>query len=292
LGLAYEDFASRHPQLIYLSVSGFGNRDGSPYRDWPALAPVVEAMSGIYEMRRPVGRPPVVGPMGAVGDVAAALFATSGVLSALRHRDRTGQGQMVDIAMLDATVAITDIVTNLWSLGLRDGSVGPLIMDGFRASDGWFVLQVIRENQFETLSKLIGHSEWISDPRFASRDGWVDHLDSEIRPAVEAWAAGKSKQEACVELAAAGLAGGPCLSPEEVAHDPHLEARHMIVAIPRTDGEAQPVLVPGNPVKLSKVQEGPENVPPTLGQDTDAVLGQLLGMSPDEIEDLRTEGVL
>ena len=89
-----------HPRVIYVSVSGFGNTIESPYDTWAAYAVVAEAMSGIYDRNRPEDQAPVVGPVGALGDISSALFAVIGVLSALRHRDRTGEGQYVDIAML------------------------------------------------------------------------------------------------------------------------------------------------------------------------------------------------
>src|ERR1700722_9657740 len=185
LGVGDDDIAAVDPRCIYVSVSGFGNRDDSPYRDWPALAPVAEAMSGIYAMRPPNGSRPVWGPLGAVGDIVTALFTTIGVLAAVKHRDRTGVGQYVDIAMLDSMVAVTDIVTNFWSMGLTDGRIGPVIMDSFRAQDGWFVLQVIREPQFAILADLVGHPEWPQDPRFATRTGWVEDLGHDNRPARE-----------------------------------------------------------------------------------------------------------
>lgn len=290
LGLGYDDIASVHPGCIYVSVSGFGNRTPSPYRSWPALAPVVEAMSGIYDMKAG-GAAPVVGPMGAVGDISAGLFATIGILAAVLHRQRTGMGQHVDIAMLDAAVAVTDVVTNLWSLGLRNGEIGPVIMHPFRADDGWFVLQVTREAQWASLAKLLGRTEWLDDPRFATRAGWVEHLESDIRPAIEGWAAGLAKAAASAELADAGLAAGPCLSAAEVAADPHVQMRHMLVEIPRDDGVDQPVLTPGNPVKLSNVSEGPESPLPRLGEHTDEVLGSVLGLSSGELDDLRASGV-
>jgi formyl-CoA transferase len=292
LGLAYEDLAAVHPACIYVSVSGFGNRGDSPYRDWPAFASIAEAMSGIYDFMAKDGRPPTANPVGALGDISAALFATIGVLAALRHRDRTGEGQYVDVAMLDSLLAMTDIVTNFWSLGLRGGDVGPLILTTFRADDGWFVLQVVREHQFEALMELIGKPEWNTDERFATRQGWVDHLESELRPAIEAWAAGRTKMAACAALSAAGLAAGPCFSDEEVVHDPHVAARNMLVEMPRVDGVEQPVLIPGNPVKLSKVAEGPERRVPWLGEDTDAVLAAELGLDGDELARLRAEGVI
>lgn len=291
LGLGYDDLTAVHPAVIYLSVSGFGNTSASPYREWPAFAPIVEAMSGIYEMKRLPDEPPRVGPVGALGDNAAALFATIGVLAALHHRSRTGEGQYVDIAMFDSVIAMTDIVANLWSMGLTDGSTGPLIMDGFRAADGWFVLQVIREHQFARLAELVGHPEWTSDPRFATRQGWVDHLESDIRPALEGWASAHTRQQACERLAAAGLAVGPCLTGEELVVDPHVAARDMLVEIPRRDGD-EPVLTAGNPVKLSKAATGPETMLPGPGDHTDEVLADVLGLTAAEIADLRANEVV
>lgn len=291
LGLGYEDISAVAPRAVYLSVSGFGST-GSPYDRWPAYAPIAEAMSGIYEFKRQGDDPPLVAPMGGLGDIGSGLFAVIGVLAALRHRDATGQGQKVDIAMLDALVAITDIVTNFWSLGLRNGDLGPLIMHGFRASDGWFIIQVGRENHFAKLVEAIGHPEWADDPRFAERQGWIDHLDSVLRPAIESWASARTKVQACDDLAAVGVAAGPCFSDEEVVADEHVAARNMLVEVPRTDGVEQPVLVPGNPVKLSAVAEGPESRVPWLGEHTDALLATELGYDSERIGQLRQDGAI
>ena len=292
LGLGYRDLAAVHPGCIYVSVSGFGNTVATPYRDWPAFAAIVEAMSGIYEMKREHGQPPRVSPVGALGDIGSALFATIGILAALRHRDATGRGQYVDIAMLDALLAMTDIVTNFWSMGLRNGELGPLIMHGFRARDGWFVLQVGRDQHFARLAELVGHPEWTDDPRLATRQGWVDHLETVLRPAIETWARAMTKVEACHQLAAAGIAAGPCLSGAEVVTDPHVVARSMLVELPRTDGVAQPVLVPASPVRLSGAAPGPEVRPPWLGEHTEEVLGAELGLAPEELAALRADGVI
>jgi crotonobetainyl-CoA:carnitine CoA-transferase CaiB-like acyl-CoA transferase len=292
LGLGYADIAAVHPAVVYLSVSGFGNTIPSPYDAWPAFAPIVEAMSGIYEFKRTGDAPPLVAPVGALGDIGSGLYAVIGVLAALRQRDATGQGQHVDIAMLDAMVAMTDIVTNFWSLGLRGGDLAPLIMHGFKASDGWFIIQVGREPQFATLMELIGRPELVADPRFAERQGWVDHLDEVLRPAIEGWAAGKTRLEACDALSAAGIAAGPCFTDDEVVVDPHVAARSMLVEVPRTDGVEQPVLVPGNPVKLSGVAQGPETRVPWLGEHTDAVLSAELGLTDDELAALRSDGTI
>lgn len=292
LGLGYADVAAVHPRVVYLSVSGFGNTIPSPYDSWPAFAPIVEAMSGIYEFKRQGDDPPLVAPVGALGDIGSALFAVIGVLAALRHRDATGTGQHVDIAMLDAMVAMTDLVTNFWSLGLRNGAVAPLIMHGFRASDGWFIIQVGREPQFAKLAELVGEPGWVDDPRFADRQGWLDHLDDVIRPAIEAWAAGRTRLEACEAMSAAGIAAGPCYRDDEVVHDAHVAARNMLVEMPRTDGVDEPVLVPGNPIKLTNVAEGPEARIPWLGEHTDAILAAELDLSADDLARLHADGVI
>lgn len=292
LGLGFADIQAVNRRAVYVSVSGFGHGGGSPYRDWPAYAPVAEAMSGIYEMKRFPGQPPLPVPLGGVGDIGSSLFAVIGVLAALAHRERTGEGQHVDVSMMDAMVAITDIVTNFWSLGLGEGQLGPQIMHGFRAGDGWFVLMVIREPEFERLGEAVGHPEWRTDPRLATRAGWVAHLEDVLRPAIEAWAASMTRGEACAALGEHGVAAAPCLRAAEVAGDPHVAARDMLVEVPRADGVDQPVLVPGNPVRLSNVAIGPTRRPPLLGEHTDEVLmGELL-LGRDVLETLRSEGVI
>ncbi len=296
LGLGYDDLVAVHPNLIYCSLSGFGHAlDGgapSPYGEWPALAAVVEAMSGIYEMKRVPGKPPTVSPMGALGDISTALFSAIGILAALRLRDATQKPQRVDVAMFDVLVAMTDIVMNFSSLGMKGTMAGVGIMDGFLASDGYFILQVIREPQWAKLCAVIGMPEWVDDERFANRSAWTELLEPVIRPAVEAWAQAHTRQECCEILTSGGLIAGPCFSDDEVINDPHLADRHMIVAMDRTDGVSEPVLSPGNPIKMAGVAEGPERRVPWLGEDTDAVLSEELGLDADTLAALRAQGVI
>jgi crotonobetainyl-CoA:carnitine CoA-transferase CaiB-like acyl-CoA transferase len=249
-------------------------------------------MSGLYEMKRVDGHPPQPAPAGALGDISAALFATIGILAALRHRDLTGAGQHVDVAMLDSVVAMTDIITNFWSMGASARSVGALILRGFRAKDGWFILQVGRELHFRRLAELIGHPEWLDDPRLATRQGWVDHTDEVLVPAIEAWAGNMTKLDACHVLARAGIAAGPCFTDDEVAHDPNLAARQMLVGLDRPDEPDRPVLVPGNPVRLSAVGNHADARIPCLGEHTNEVLTAELGLAADELAALREQRVI
>jgi crotonobetainyl-CoA:carnitine CoA-transferase CaiB-like acyl-CoA transferase len=215
------------------------------------------------------------------------------VLAALRHRDRTGVVQYVDVAMFDSMVAFADVVTNYWSMGERpEPGVGvSMILDGFPSADGWFIVQIGREHDFARFVELIGRPEWTTDERFATRAGWREHIEV-IRTAVGEWAAGMSNVEACHALAAAGVAAGPVLSAEQVIADPHVAARNMLVEVPRHDGVGEPVIVPGNPVKLSATSEGPESPPPWLGEHTDDVLASELGLSASDLDGLRRRGVI
>lgn len=291
LGLGEDALRTAHPTVIHVSLSGFGSDPASPYREWPAYAAIVEAMSGIYEYRAGPDQPPTTIPVGALGDISSGLFAVVGILAALRHRERTGEGQHVDVAMLDAMLAMTDIVTNFWSLGVRPEEPVEVICEGFRASDGYVVIQVVREHQFQKLAELIGRSEWLDDERFATRAGWLPALETDIRPAIEAWLANKTRREAVELLAPAGIVAGPSLSAPEVIADPHVEARNMLVAVPRSDGEP-PYLVPGNPVKLSRVTEAADRRVPWVGEHTGEVLREELDVHSDEVQRLREAGVI
>jgi crotonobetainyl-CoA:carnitine CoA-transferase CaiB-like acyl-CoA transferase len=294
LGLGWERIAELAPRAVCVSISGFGADGASPYARWPAYAPVAEAMAGLYEPNRRGDAPPPVVVAGALGDIASALFAVIGVLCALRHRERTGLGQVVDVAMMDAMLAVSDMPPFLWSMGAPErwaaaGSLG--ICAAFRARDGFFVVAVFREHQLERLAKAVGHPEWIGDPRFATREDWARHTDSVVRPALEAWAADKTKLEASRLLCELGIVAGPSNSAADLATDPHVALRDMLIEVPRPDG-GRPLLVVGNPVKLSRVAEGPVRPFPSLGEHTDDVLRELLQLGDDELAHLRETGAI
>jgi crotonobetainyl-CoA:carnitine CoA-transferase CaiB-like acyl-CoA transferase len=291
LGVGYDDIAAANPRAVYLSVSGFGNRTASPYREWPAYAPVAEAMAGLYELGRRPGEPLRCGVAGALGDNAAALYAAIGVLAAVRHRDLTGVGQHVDVSMLDAMIAVNDMYPQLWSLDLPAQTAtgrGTGIITTFQAAEGYFLIAVIREYQLARLAALVGRPDWMHDPRLADRAEWSEHVEDIFRPVIEAWAGSRTRMQAVAELAQAGIPTGPCFTMDDLAADEHVRGHHMLVEIP--SGADRPALMPGNPIKMSRLAEGPLRRYPGPGENTTQVLCDLLGLDADEIERLRVSG--
>lgn len=293
LGVGYDDVSAVVPGIIYVSVSGFGGRTPSPYQAWPAYAPVAEAMAGLYELGRRPGEALRPGIAGALADNVAALYATIGILIALRHRDRTGIGQHVDISMLDAMLATNDMYPQLWSLGLPAAvgtGRGTGVLSTFRAADGDFLISVIREHQLARLATLLDCPQWLSDPRLADRADWSIHVEDIFRPVIEAWASTRTRLEAAAEMAKAGIASGPCFTMDDLIDDEHIRAHNMLVETPA--GNGRPVVLPGNPIKMSKVAEGPLQMYPKPGQDADRILADVLGLSAEEIEELHDSGAL
>lgn len=292
LGLGYEHLAADDPRLIYLSVSGFGNLSESPYASWPAYAPIVEAMAGFYEFAREPDQYPRLGAAGALGDIGSALFSGIGVLAALRHREQTGRGQYVDIAMFDAMVAMADVVPFFHSMNAlpRKNRIAG-IANAFRADDGFFIVQAVRDHQLELLARTLGHPEWLEDDRFSERVGYQVHMNDVVKPAIEEWAAGKTMLEACTELTSRGIAAGPCFTSEHIVNDPHVRDHNMIIEVPRPDSE-DPLFIVGNPIKMSRVQEGPVRSWPTLGEHTSGFLRHELGLDDAALRALRDSGAI
>ena len=268
LGLGYDDVAAVHPSVVYVSISGFGNRqvDGrgvSPYASWPAYAAVAEAMSGLYEWNRREDEPPRPLPAGRarrhrLRDVRGRRRCSRRCASAT-HRCRPAR-RRGDVRRDDRVLGRGDEL-------LVDGRPQP-------PADAWsgdhprrvrggrrLVHRAGRPRaRVRTLANLVGRPEWLDDERLARAPGGGRHIDV-IREGVNAWTADKSSVQACHELAAAGIAAGPVLTAQQVLDDPHVAQRHMIVEIERTDDGPDPIAVPGNPVKLSAVRRGARDPP-------------------------------
>ena len=250
IGYGWEVLHARWPRLVYAAVSGFGHT--GPYSDRPAYDMVVQAMGGLMSLTGHPGGPPTrVGT--SVGDIVAGLFAAIGILSALHDRERTGLGQMVDIAMLDCQVAILENAIARYSatgrvpgpLGARHPSITPF--DAYRAADLPLVIAAGNDSLFSGLCETLGRPEMADDPRFATNEARTCHasaLGAEIEAALSADTA-----DAWLErLGAAGIPCGPINDIAAVVADPGVRARNMIVGVGLPDGSV--LEMAGNPVKL------------------------------------------
>ena len=277
LGFGWDVLQARWPRLIYGAVSGFGHT--GPMRDRPAFDLVVQAMGGIMSLTGAVGGPPVrVGV--SIGDIAAGLFLTIGIEAALIRRRETGRGTKVDVAMLDAQLAILEnaltnhLVTGHLPgpLGTRHPNIAPF--QAFTAGDGRrLVICAGHDNLFVRLCATIGRPELAGDPRFSTADTRrtnADALEAEIQSALST----RPAAEWLALLEQAGLPCGPINTVADAVRHPQVAAREMVREI--ADPEVGPLYVPGNPIKLDGVPEPARHRPaPALDGDRDAILRSL-----------------
>ena len=289
LGLDYPTLAARYPRLVYCSISGFGHT--GPRRLEPGYDLVMQAEGGLMSVTGLADAPPVrVGV--AVTDLASALFATVGIVSALLARDRTGCGQAVDIAMLDSVAALLSYQAEMYfttgSAPSRMGNRHPTVVpyETFAASDGEFVLAVGNDEHWRRLCQAVGLE---ADERFATNRSRVERYD-ELKPLLVERFQTKSRQCWIECLKAAGVPCGAVRDLHEVFTDPQLEARAMITEVEHPTVGALRLL--GLPVKLSGTPGSVRMAPPMLGQHTNAVLGADVGLTGDEIARLHASGVV
>jgi len=288
LGLGYEALAAAHPHVVYCSVSGFGQT--GPRSREPGYDAVIQAEGGLMSITGPGDGPPY--RLGvAIADVVSGMFAAYGVAMALFARERTGRGQQVDLAMLDAVAALlTYQAGNFFATGTPPGRLGnrhPSIVpyEVFAASDGDFVLAVGND---ELWKKFCGVAGVAPDDRFATNRQRVSGY-AELRPIVARALAAQPRAYWIERLTAAGVPCGSVRDLGEVFGDPQLAARDMIVAMEHP--AAGLVRQLGVPVKLSDTGGTVRTPPPTLGQHTDTVLRDL-GLTGDAIAELRRGRVI
>jgi crotonobetainyl-CoA:carnitine CoA-transferase CaiB-like acyl-CoA transferase len=292
LGLGYRALAARAPRLVYCSISGFGLN--GPERDRPGYDAVVQAESGLMSLTGPEHGPPY--RLGvAVADLVAGLFAAQGILLALWARQRTGRGQLVDISMLDSTMALltyqAEIFLTTGQVPRRLGNRHPTIVpyETFDATDGEFVVAVGNDAQWQRFCEAIGLTDLAADPRFATNPARVEAYET-LRPLLAAHLASRPKAEWIAQLASAGVPCGAVRAVDEALSSPQVSARQMVVEVDHATIGTLRVL--GVPVKLSATPGAVRRPPPRLGEHTDAVLAHDLGLDAAEIARLRREGVV
>jgi formyl-CoA transferase len=283
-GLAPEDLMARNPRLIVLRISGFGQT--GPYRDKPGFGVVAEAMGGLRHLTAEPGRTPVrVGV--SIGDTLAGLHGVIGVLTALHERQRSGLGQIVDVALYESVFNCMESLLPEYSAfgAVREaaGSALPGIApsNAYRCSDGWALIAGNGDSIFKRLMAAIGREELGRDPQLADNTGRVARV-AEIDGAIGEWAALRTVADALAVLDAAAVPAGRIYTVADIAADPHYAARGMLQQVQMPDGSQ--LAVPGIVPKLSRTPGAHRrNAPLTVGQDNDAVLARLNARpGPDE----------
>ena len=292
LGLDYDTLKVEHPSLIYAACSGFGQT--GPYAQQGAYDMIIQGMGGIISITGEPDGPPVrVGT--SISDITAALFTTIGVLSAMHHRNQTGKGQFVDVAMLDSLVAVLEnAVVRYFAtgeapkpLGARHPAITPF--EAFASADGHVIIALGNDTLWAKFCEHVDRQELISDARFQTNaDRTENH--SELFPILSEIMSQRKTDDWIDSLGGIGVPCGPINTMDKVVSHPQVQAREMITRIAhRITGEVE---VPGVPIKLSKTPGNVDTPAPSLGEHTTEVLTGLLKMHPDEVEQLRRDGVI
>jgi crotonobetainyl-CoA:carnitine CoA-transferase CaiB-like acyl-CoA transferase len=291
-GLGYEQLHAKFPRLIYCSITGFGQT--GPYAPRPGYDSLIQGMGGVMSLTgEPNGLPQKVGVP--VADLFAGLYGCIGILAALRHRDLTGQGQQIDIGMLDTHVAwLANQGMNYLATGQdpeRLGNQHPNIVpyQVFPTADGHMVLSVGNDPTFKRFCEAFELTHLLQDERFATNAARVSNrqlVTDTLTPVMQ--------QHPTVwwieRLEALKIGCGPINKLSQVFEDPHVKARNMVLEMAHSSG--QTVKVIANPVKLSETPADYRIAPPLLGEHTDAVLTQRLGLDADALAALRAKNVI
>jgi crotonobetainyl-CoA:carnitine CoA-transferase CaiB-like acyl-CoA transferase len=291
LGIGPDAIAARNPALIYCSISGFG--PSGPYRDLPAVDPIIQAMSGAMALTGEADGPPVrLGS--AVGDLYGAHMAVQGILLALLARHGSGMGQRVEMSLLDAAVfGLMPREGEYFATGEvfpRMGHAHPQFVpfQAFEAKDGWIYLAVFHDALFEKLCRQIERPDLVMDGRFTTGPGRVEHRETLVAELAAVFAR-ESVANWVEQLGGAGVPCAPINEMDAVFADPQVVHNGMVVTVEHPT--AGPVRTLANPVRLSATPASVRLPPPLLGQHTREILGEL-GLSTDDVSELLRDGVV
>ncbi|VTS02882.1 acyl- transferase carnitine dehydratase : Predicted acyl-CoA transferase/carnitine dehydratase OS=Magnetospirillum magneticum (strain AMB-1 / ATCC 700264) GN=amb0816 PE=4 SV=1: CoA_transf_3 [Gemmata massiliana] len=292
LGLTPDALLARHPKLIACSISGFG-RTG-PMKDAPGYDFAIQALSGLMNITGPVEGPPYkVGV--ALADILTGLYASNAILAALHARARTSHGYVIDIALADCAIAAQVNVAQAFltsgKLPQRQGNAHLQIVPYqlFATADGWLVLNVGNDGQWRAFCAAAGEAELGADPRFATNRQRVE-LRAEVVPKVEAIMTRLPTAEWETRLSEANVPHAVVRTYADVFADEQTLARGMKLTV--RDPAGNPVDLIGSPVQLHGAPNAPPTMPPRLGEQTERVLGELLGLDSEQVKALKERGIV
>ena len=292
LGLGYDELKKINPRLIYSAISGFGQT--GPYRLRPGYDIIGQAMGGLLSITGwPDGPPTRSGT--AIGDILSSLFCAVGILAALQVREQTGEGQLVDVSLVDSVFASLENIPQAYYV---DGHVPERIGNRyefvypygtFEVKDGWVVMGIANDSLWARFLEATG-LEVANDQRFESNPLRVKN-HAPLKEIIEEWSRKKSKAEVLELLTQAGIPCCPIYDIKEASEDPHIQAAREMVLEMDQPGLGR-VKVQGNPIKMSLTKPKPRGPAPSLGGNTYEVLNALLGISEDRFRELKDLGVV
>jgi formyl-CoA transferase len=290
-GLDYESLRAEHPPLVYASISGHGQT--GPWASKGGFDLIAQGLSGVMSVTgTPEGEPVKAGVP--LTDLGAGLFALIGILAALNHRSKSGQGQHVDTSLVDAGLALSVWeVTDYFASGQVPRPLGSAHRmtapyQAFKCADGYITIGAANDRNFAKLARVLGRHEWITDSRFVADHQRVAHR-AELARLIEEVTSQEPRGFWIAELEKAGVPCGPILDYEEALTTPQAIARQMTINVEHPTLGALRTL--GTPIKMSATPLNPARRGPMLGEHTDEVLAEA-GFSNDEIEQLRYAGAV
>ncbi len=296
LGLSYEALAEINPRLVYATLRGFGDaRSGeSPYASWPAYDPVSQAMGGIMGITSTTkgGAPTKIGP--GVGDIMPAMFLAFGIASACWRAQRTGEGQFVDIAMVDGVLAVCERLVFQYSVTgvppATEGNHHPLVCPFglFPVKDGYVSIGVPKDEFWGPLMVAMGMPELAHDDRYATNAARMERRQ-EVVDFISEWTAARTKQD-LIEIFGNKVPFGPVFQADDIFADPHFAARNMLVEVEHP-GAHRPLTIANTPIRMSRTPGGVRRRAPITGEDTDRILADF-GFAEEEVAALRESGTI
>jgi len=293
LGLGYEVLKKENPRLIYAAISGFGQT--GPYRSRPGYDIIGQAMGGLLSITGWSDTPPTRSGT-AIGDILSSLFCCIGILTALNVRERTGRGQLVDVALVDSVyAALENIPQKYFVEGKTPGRIGNRYefiypYDTFRARDGWVVIAIANDAIWERFLAAAGLKRLGEDGRFSSNKLRVEN-NAALKELLEGWTSERGRDEIVALLNENRIPSCPIFDIKDASEDPHISGvREMVVSVHQPGlGD---VRLQGNPIKMSETDPRPRGPAPALGADSGLILKEVLGLSDAEIKKLRETGAI
>ncbi len=293
-GLDFDNLKKIKPDIIMLSMSTMGQT--GPWRDYAGFGPTVQAFSGMTSLTSFPGKAPV-GPGHAYSDHTTGLVACLALLEGMEYRQRTGEGQYIDVSQVEAMSSLLGSAILEYAVngkppepaGNHSEEAAPHNVYRCRGDDRWCAIAVFSDDEWQGFQRALGNPPWTEDKRFATLSGRLENA-GELDRLVEEWTMGHTAEEVMTLLQGQGVAAGVVQDACDLANDPHLQERGFFIELDHP--EIGKTISDGTPIKLSDTPARYNRAAPVSGQDNDYVYQQLLGMSKDEIAEFRQQGII